>query len=84
MNKSEYNAGTTARPCYSNIVSYGAHGLYRAIVPPTPVSIQPELFNHLHPHTYSGKILPKNTNKNLCKCDGYKSLNGLCRKCWSK
>lgn len=76
----EYDASTTsARPCYSNLKCYGAGGRYRAIVPPTPVTVQPWEFNLLRPHK-----MPKSGLKSSSKdhnCVPYRTLDGTC---WSK
>ena len=79
----EYSAGmTNARPCYSNMKCYGAYGKYKPIVPPTPATVQQMMFNYMRPHKIPHS-LPKSepTDHN---CTSYRTLDGTCRKCWSK
>lgn len=75
--KKEYS-GSTANPnaCYSKgLTDYGAHGLVNMIVPPTPVSLQPYLFNQMRPHK-----IPITKHKPNHNCSGgYRTLCGLCR-----
>lgn len=42
MDTKEYDAtSTNAKPCYSNIQTYGAHGRVQSIAVPKPVTAQP-------------------------------------------
>ena len=75
----EYNGtANNALPCYSNIKYYGSGGMYRPIIPPTPVTIQPWGFNRLRPHK-----MPNNDFKPSSKdhnCVSYRTLDdGICR-----
>lgn len=80
----EYDAGTSASKCYSNMENYGSHGRWRPIVPPTPVSIVPNLFNILRPHNMPASGLRPSNDHSRQQCGGYKTLDGTCRKCWTK
>ena len=63
----EYKAtATNAISCYSNLSNYGANGKWRPIVPPSPMTVQPVMFNKLHPHTMPMKMYPLTTKKDRC------------------
>lgn len=72
----EYNVKKT---CYSNLKCYGADGMYNSIVPPTPVTAQPWIFNVLQPHPthlYKNDKLMMDTKDS---CIPYNTLNNLCK-----
>ena len=47
----EYSATSSGCPCYSDLQEYGVQGRWKAIKPPTPVSLVPEIFNlGIRPH----------------------------------
>lgn len=72
MNYNEYDGGTTnARPCYSNMNVYGSYGRVQPIIPPTPVTVQPSLFNIMRPHN-----MPVIRKKNIKQmyCGPYKTM----------
>jgi hypothetical protein len=78
----EYSAvNNTARPCYSNLKCYGCAGMYKAIVPPTPVTVQPWMFNMMTPHRMPNSELRH--TRNAPRCGPYVNLDGTCRKCFS-
>lgn len=80
----EYSASSNnARPCYSNLKCYGAGGRFRTIVPPTPVSVQPWIFNVMTPHAMPQSGL-KPGKKCTNGCLPYRNLDGTCRRCWTK
>lgn len=69
----EYNATqTNAGSCYSNLNHYGVNGdLGGYIIPPTPATVQPALFNLMRPHQ-----VPQMGSKHSeyrQNCTGYKS-----------
>lgn len=79
-NFKEYDATTTkANSCYSNIASYGACGKDNPIIPPTPVTVQPWIFNHFKPHQ-----MPNSQFKceHSHRCSPYKTICETCRKCY--
>lgn len=79
----EYNASATNTiPCYSNMKCYGSRGMYRPIIPPTPVTVQPWEFNLLRPHKMPKDDLKPNSKEH--NCVPYRTLDGTCRVCWSK
>jgi hypothetical protein len=82
---------TTARPCYSNLQSYGTGGRSRPIIAPIPVNVQPSLLNLLQPHPLPASMMPRISNHGNdhdganCKCRcGYKTLDNTCRTCNTK
>lgn len=87
LNTEYSGTSTNPKPCYSNLYCYGAQGTYRPIVPPTPVTIEPQMFNHMRPHklptnfTVQAGQMKKHESDN---CVPYRTLDGTCRKCWSK
>lgn len=78
----EYNAtNNSARPCYSNLKCYGCAGRYKMIVPPTPATVQPWIFNLMTPHRMpKNELLPPSDHH---RCGPYVNLDGTCRKCFS-
>lgn len=84
----EYTGATTnPRAGYSNLYCYGTNGAYRAIVPPYAATVQPQIFNYLTPHklpndfTAKAGQMKKHETDN---CSNYRTLDGTCRKCFSK
>lgn len=78
---------TNPRPGYSNLYCYGANGMSRPIIPPTPATVQPEAFNYLRPHKLPNYFKVKAghmENNESDNCTPYRTLEGTCRKCWSK
>ena len=77
----EYSAtNANPRPCYSNLKCYGCQGRYRTIVPPTPVTVQPWIFNVFTPHKMPTNNLAPSVNHS--RCLPYKNLDGTCRTCY--
>jgi len=75
----EYSSSATkARPCYSNLYAYGAHGKWKSIIPPTPVTVQPSMFNMMKPHPFSSSGLKPHRGKSL-NCGPYQQLRDYCR-----
>lgn len=73
--KIEYNASSTnAVSCYSNVEIYGSEGRTRPIIPPTPATVQPALFNIMRPHKIP---LPKTDLHYKLKCGPYMKLSEL-------
>lgn len=71
----EYDAtSANARPCYSNMQSYGCNGKSRAIIPPTPVTVQPMMFNMLKPHQMSSTDARKIPDT-PARCLPYSNIN---------
>jgi hypothetical protein len=80
----EYNGVTTnARPCYSNLRTYGSDGQARPIIAPKPVSVQPALLNLFQPHPLPASMMPSigDKSKHNCNCvyntlgDSYRACN---------
>ena len=77
----EYNAtAVNASPCYSNLYDYGAGGQWRSIIPPTPVTVQPAIFNVLRPHRMPQAGLKPSLDQP--SHGPYKLLDGLCCSCY--
>lgn len=78
----EYNASATnARSCYSNLDAYGANGMWRPIIPPTPMTVQPQVFNLMRPHSTPKSGLKSSKAMNE-RCGPYAKLGETCRQCW--
>lgn len=69
---------TKARPCYSSMSIYGSNGKVRPIQAPTPVTIQPYLFNLMRPHKMPDGV--KQNSAQHMSCGPYKTLDGTCNK----
>lgn len=73
---------TNASTCYSNMKCYGANGNYRPIIPPTPVTVQPALFNILKPTPYQTDYRKTHqAQQRNFNCIPYRKLDGLCNVC---
>lgn len=47
----EYSAASVKpRSCYSTLPCYGAHGNYKPIIPPVPVTTEFDMFDTVKPH----------------------------------
>lgn len=76
MYSTEYTIEAThPRACYHNMAGYSKMG-FKPIVPPTPATVQPELFNIVNPRPY----IPGTGNVHF-NCGGYKTLGETCPKC---
>ena len=71
-NLKEYNTNS----CYSNLKCYGAYGNYRPIIPPTPVTVQPCIFNSFKPHEMPNTDVK--CKKDKLNCYPYKNLEETC------
>jgi hypothetical protein len=74
----EYNSSqTNAISCYSNLGNYGTSYLIGGgIVPPTPATVNPVLFNILRPHKIPQ--LDFKSSKFIPNCNQYKSISSNC------
>lgn len=73
----EYSAtSANARPCYSNLYNYGTNGKWRPIIPPTPVTLEPSIFNHNKPHNIHSNDVP--VHKKETNCIPYRHLGNTC------
>lgn len=83
----EYEStSSNPRPCYSNLKCYGNGGRYLPIVPPTPVTTQPWMFNIMTPHNMGPQPHMKavmGSSQSESDCLPYRTLDSTCRKCWS-
>lgn len=79
MLSTEYTTGTThPRACYHTMSGYKHMG-FKPIVPPTPATVQPELFNMIQPRPYK-----PGTSDMRFNCGGYKTLGETCSgSCWT-
>jgi hypothetical protein len=85
--QNEFNSNAVnARPCYSNMEKYGAHGKINPIVPPSAATIVPQMFNIIKPHTIKQDKLPSqntlnnsNPNSKLKNwCYPYRTFSNIC------
>jgi hypothetical protein len=81
--KTEYNASSTnSYACYSNVESYGAYGMVNPIVPPTPVTIQPTIFNLMCPHKMQSFKRREHAHQ-VNSCVPYRKLSDIdCKSCY--
>lgn len=69
------NVNTSINSCYSNMKAYGCEGRYNKIIPPTPVTVQPWMFNYLQPHNYNVDQFHSNKPNSLRNCTEYARIN---------
>ena len=70
----QYNStGTTSQSCYKKLDTYGACKIGQ-IVPPTPVSMLPKIFECMKPHNFKPGMSNKYTPSN-CEFVGNRKYN---------
>jgi hypothetical protein len=80
-NKEYSGVASNSSPYYSNMTYYGSEGRYRPIIPPSPVTIQPQEFNLLRPHKMpimSNMLNTKRNDNRNNRCVPYGELNNMC------
>jgi len=73
--KSNYGS-TNASPGYAKVSQYGSNGI-KAIIPPTPATLNPSVLAVLKPHSVAS-MMPQTSG--MTSSPGYVTLGSLCRK----
>lgn len=77
-NQKKYLNTTSTTSCYSNMNFYGANGRFRPIVPPVPVTVNPEIFHYVKPHQNTNNKIQNKISKNN-NCSPYTTFNNFCQ-----